>query len=322
MNNRKPSVDMSLIAGRIAPHPNPLPGVSGRGDQTGLSGLPALVVLATLACSGCGSSSFAEPVVDPDVVRAMRVSDSGAGPGGAAGGGGTGWGTLKGRFTYNGAPPAMGVLAGFDPNKDPNCKIPVKDESLVVDSGNKGLQNVLVFLVEASRVHPDFEQAAPGEAVFDQKECRFLTHVMAMSLKNKLVVLNTDNTAHNTSASPGRGNPAFNVLLEKETGRFEYQFKNPLTAPFDATCSIHPWMKAYIIARPDPYFAVTAADGSFEIPKLPAGEELEFQVWHERASAGLRAKPEWSTKGRFKLTIPQDGETVTMDVAVEPSALP
>lgn len=274
----------------------------------------------TATAAGCGSSSFAEPVVDLDVVRAMRVSDSGV-AGGAAGGGGTGWGILKGRFTYNGTPPVPGPQPGFDRSKDPLCKPDnPKDHSLLVDSGNKGIQNILVFLVEASRIHPDLEKEGPKEAIFDQKECRFLSPILPLRVKDKLVILNTDHTAHNTNFAPGRGNNTFNQLLEKEIGRIEYGFKNPVTAPFDATCSIHPWMKAYIIARPDPYFVVTAVDGTFEIPKLPAGEELEFQVWHERATNGLRAKPEWSNKGRFKVTIPKDGETVTMDVAVEPSA--
>jgi hypothetical protein len=268
---------------------------------------------------GCGSSSFAEPVVDLDVVRAMRVSDSGAGAGGGAGGGGTGWGTLKGRFTYNGAPPALGPQPGFDPAKDPLCK-PVTDHSLLVDSGSKGIQNILIYLVTETRINPDRDGEPAKEAIFDQKGCRFLSPILPLRVKDKLVVLNTDDTAHNTSFAPGRGNEARNVLLEKITGRFDYQFKNPVNAPFEATCAIHPWMRAYIIARPDPYFAVTAVDGAFEIPKLPAGEELEFQVWHERAQNGLRAKPEWTAKGRFKVKIPKDGETVTMDVSVEPSA--
>lgn len=281
------------------------------------------VVALTAAASGCGSSSLADPTPQPDVVAAMRRSDTAAGPGGAAGGGGTGWGTLKGRFTYNGTPPVMGGQAGFDPNKDPQCKVPVKDHSLLVDGGSKGIANILVFLVEASRINPDLANAPAKEAIFDQKECRFLSPILAQQVKDKLVILNTDHTAHNTNGSPGRGNPSFNVLLERELGRYEYPgFKNALTTPFDATCSIHPWMKAYIIARPDPYFAVTAPDGTFEIPKLPAGEELEFQVWHEKATNGLKALPQWSAKGRFKVTIGKDGETVDMkDIAVEPSAL-
>jgi len=275
-----------------------------------------------MTAAGCGSSSFSTPTPDMGgAVAKMRIPDAGV-LGGGAGGGGTGWGTLKGRFIYNGTPPTMGVQPGFDPAKDPLCTVQVKDESLVVDSGSKGIQNILIFLVESSRVHPDLANAPVEDAIFDQKECRFITHVLPMQVKQKLVVLNTDTTAHNTNAAPGRGNDSFNVLLEKITGKYEYKFKNPLTVPFDATCSIHPWMKGFIIARPDPYFAVTAADGSFEIAKLPAGEDLEFQVWHERAAGegnGLRAKPEWTNRGRFPLKIAQDGETVTMEIPVDPS---
>jgi hypothetical protein len=290
-----------------------------RSWTSGLSGMLALAFLVT--ASGCGSSSLADPTPQLDVVAAMRRSDTAGGPGGAAGGGGTGWGTVKGRFTFNGTPPVMGGQVGFDPNKDVMCKVPVKDHSLLVDGGSKGIANILVFLVEASRINPEAD-GAPKEVVFDQKECRFLAPITALRVKDKLVVLNTDNTAHNTNSAPPRGNPPFNVLLEKLTGRFDYQFKNNLVMPTDATCSIHPWMKAYIIARPDPYFAVTAPDGTFEIAKLPAGEELEFQVWHEKAPAGLKALPQWSAKGRFKVTISKDGETFDLkDIAVEPSAL-
>ena len=46
-------------------------------------------------------------------------------------------------------------------------------------------------------------------------------------------------------------------------------------------------MKAYMLPRENGYFAVSADDGSFEIANLPAGEELEIQVWHESAGNGL-----------------------------------
>jgi hypothetical protein len=288
------------------------------------TGLSVLCAAAAMAVVGCGSSSsFPEPAAQATVVSEMRKADSLGGGGAGGAGGGTGWGTLKGRFVFNGAPPALANIPTG--GKDPLCKVPIKDESLVVDASTKGLKNVLVFLVEASRVNPDLASAPAKEAVFDQKECRFLDHVFAMQVKDKLAILNTDTTGHNTNGSPGRGNPSFNVLLAAVNGRFDYQFKNPLTVPFDATCSIHPWMKSYIIARPDPYFAVSRADGSFEIAKLPAGEELEFQVWHERGAGdghGLKALPTWSNRGRFKVTIAKDGETIDLkEVAVEPSAL-
>ncbi len=281
----------------------------------------ACAAAALLTTAGCNRSGLPDPAARASTVEAMRKADSAVGAVGGSGGA-SGWFTLKGRFTYNGAPPAMPAIAMG--GKDPLCKVALTEETLAVDASTKGLANVLIYLNEAPAVFPDFEKAPPKEVLFDQKACRFLDHVSAVNTKDKWVVLNGDDTGHNAMGTPGRGNPPFNTLLSAKTGRFEYPgFKNPLTAPFEVNCSIHPWMKSYVIARPDPYFAVTAKDGTFTIEKVPAGVELEFVVWHERGAGeghGLRAKPEWSSRGRFKLPAPKDGEVVTLDVAVEPSA--
>jgi hypothetical protein len=71
-------------------------------------------------------------------------------------------------------------------------------------------------------------------------------------------------------------------------------------------------MKAYAVFRKDGYVAVSSGDGTFEIPDLPAGEPLEFQVWHERATGRSGAleldQPElkWNSKGRFKITLKEN----------------
>jgi hypothetical protein len=291
--------------------------ISSRGFSFAASLAAAALVASAV---GCNSESRADLKSDPNLVAAMRAVDSGA-----VGGGDvakiTGWGTLKGRFTFNGNPPAAGPNPGFDPAKDKLCVIKVPNETLVVDSGNKGIANILVYLTTAPGIHPDILTAAPKEVIFDQKQCRFLDHVSGVYMKNKWVILNSDETGHNASMAPGRGNPTANPLLQAKNGRFDYPgFKNPLSTPFEVSCAIHPWMKSYVIARPDPYFAVTATDGSFTIEKLPAGVELEFQVWHERAPTGLKAMPGWN-RGRVKVTIPADGE-FTLDVPVDPALLP
>jgi hypothetical protein len=46
-------------------------------------------------------------------------------------------------------------------------------------------------------------------------------------------------------------------------------------------CNQHPWMRAYISVLTHPYFAVSAADGSFEIKNLPPGEYTLAAV-HEK----------------------------------------
>lgn len=275
------------------------------------------------ATAGCGTAAFPDPKVNADTVNAMRVFDTAGAGGAGGGGGGTGWGTLKGRFVYNGtAPTPANIPTG---GKDPLCKVPIKDESLVVDASSKGLKNVLVFAVDAKRVHPDLANAPQKEWLFDQKECRFVDHVFASNIKDKFFILNTDNTAHNSNGAPGGGNAQFNMLLEAVKGRVEVAFKKPISKPYDITCAIHPWMKAYHIVRPDPYFAITKDDGTFEIPNLPAGEDVEIQVWHEKAAGGLQfiaGAIKSNAKGKFKLKIPKEGETVDLQVSVDPSALP
>jgi hypothetical protein len=44
-------------------------------------------------------------------------------------------------------------------------------------------------------------------------------------------------------------------------------------------CGVHGWMHAYIAVQDHPYFAVTAADGSFEIKGLAKGT-YTLEAWH------------------------------------------
>jgi hypothetical protein len=87
-------------------------------------------------------------------------------------------------------------------------------------------------------------------------------------------------------------------------------------------------MVAYILARKDGYFAVTDDQGNFEIANVPAGEQIELQVWHESGagnSNGLVGNtpdaPElkWKKNGRFTVTLEPD-QVKEVKVVVPPSA--
>ena len=70
-------------------------------------------------------------------------------------------------------------------------------------------------------------------------------------------------------------------------------------------------MTAYLLPRKNGYFAITDADGNFEIANVPAGEPLEFQVWHESGAAPARGSSarrrcagfKWSNRGRVAVTL-------------------
>jgi hypothetical protein len=281
----------------------------------------ALLLVAGLAlCStGCSGGSYAGPMPNKELAAKIR--------GGAEGGGatqqtavkstGTGWGTLKGVFTLNGSAPALAELSTG--GKDGAvCGQQIRNEALVVDPKSKGIANIVIYARKVSRINPDL--AKPSDAaLFDQKACIFLSHVMGVRVGQTVSVKNSDPIGHNTNISPP-GNPQENFLLTP--GQIvPYTYKSPLAIPSPIVCNIHPWMKSYLFARDDPYFAVTKADGSFEIKDLPAGEEIEFQVWHEMAGGGggaLDGDKSWS-KGRFKKKLAEGGEE-KLEVAIPVSA--
>lgn len=218
------------------------------------------------------------------------------------------WATLKGRFVYDGTPPAAKFFdtAGKDAAVCGKQKIP--DESLVVDAASKGIANVAVFARKTSRTHESAKEATKQEIPFDQKDCIFLSHVLGVQVGQTLLLKNSDPIGHNTNITT-QADTSINPLLPP-AGEVKHVFRRPQLVPIPVTCNIHPWMKAYILPRGDSYFAVSGKDGSFEIANLPAGEDIEFQVWHERAAGpqgSLLAKKEWA-KGRFKLKL-TPGET-------------
>ena len=205
------------------------------------------------------------------------------------------WGTLKGKFVFDGPAPAP-VALRID--KDPECcKVKHNDESLVVASDG-GLANVVLYLrTPKPAVHPDYEKTAKDSVVIDNKTCHFEPHVVALRLTQTLLIKNSDSCGHNTNVAP-LGDTAINPLLPP-AGDFTHTFRRQQNLPFPVSCNIHPWMKAHVLVRDNPYFAVSAADGTFEIKNLPAGD-LEFQAWHEKA--GYLEHTGWP-KGKFKQKI-------------------
>jgi hypothetical protein len=213
------------------------------------------------------------------------------------------WGNLKGRFVLDGKAPTP---AKIDVTKDQDVcgKHNLADETLVV--GEKGgVANVIVWVrTKDVAVHPDYTAKANEKVVLDNHNCRFEPHVLVMRNTQKLEVKNTDPVGHNTNA--GLSDKPFNVIIPSGSAN-EMSIDKAETVPAKVTCNIHPWMIGYLLVRPDPYFAVTDKDGNFEIKNLPAGSELEFQVWQEKKGYLDKAKiggndAGW-TRGRFKKTL-------------------
>jgi len=233
------------------------------------------------------------------------------------------WGALKGRFVLDGD---TGEATKINVNKDPEfCgKHNLVNEEIIV--GEDGaLANVFVYLYlkrkKTVEIHPDLETADAEPVVVDNKGCRFEPHAIVLRTGQTLEIRNSDPVAHNTNLTVLK-NLAFNQIVPNDSPLTK-TFEKRESYPSSFACNIHTWMKGYVLIRDNPYMAVTAADGNFEIANLPAGEH-EFIFWHE-AKGNMKNLAfeggKTSKKGRAKLTIPA-GETLDLgEIKVKPAIL-
>ncbi|WP_439626196.1 hypothetical protein [Gemmata sp.] len=224
------------------------------------------------------------------------------------------WTTIKGRVVF---PEGKDIpkRAELNVNQDKaHClgKGAILDESVIVNPKNRGVRNVVVFLrpldpkdkeFKPAEIHPDDAKRKPQEVAIDQPCCMFVTRVTVARVGDTLVVKNPSPVAHNffwTSAKNGD----FNVnipagqnwtmanALATESGSIQYK------------CTIHPWMTGYVRVFDHPYFAVTDADGNFEIKNAPAGQ-FRIVYWHENGVRG-------GAEGRFGELIAIAGATMEL----------
>jgi len=189
------------------------------------------------------------------------------------------WGHLRGQFVLKGDVPEQAIL---DIERDAEVcgKTGLVDESLVVNNENLGIRYVAIWLDSKTPVpvHPELSDISKP-VTLDNKECRFEPRIATLRTGQKLILKNSDPVAHNAAVYLNRSSP-FNEVISGSTP-IERIVKNPETLPARVDCSIHAWMKAWIVVTEHPYVAQTDVDGKFELRNLPAGT-WRFRLWQER----------------------------------------
>jgi plastocyanin len=184
--------------------------------------------------------------------------------------------SVKGTVKFDGPAPKM---AKIDMSQDPLCAkahpTPATTEDIVVGSSG-GLDNVVVYVSDGLTTH-DF-QPPQQPAVLEQKGCQYKPHVLALEAHQKLDVVNSDETTHNIHPSPNN-NREWN-MTQPHGMPLEQTFAREEVA-IPVKCNVHPWMKGYIAVFKHPYFAVTDANGSFELKDLPPGT-YTITAWQEK----------------------------------------
>jgi len=158
-------------------------------------------------------------------------------------------------------------------------KITISDDVLVNDGK---LQNVFVFVKSGL---PDANFEIPATPItFDQRGCKYVPRILGIQTGQPLSVVNSDPTNHNIHPIP-KVNREWNESQLKGQGPITKKFTRPETLIL-VKCNQHSWMTAYIGVLPHPFYAVSAADGTFTIKGLPPGE-YEIEAWHEKYGAKI-----------------------------------
>jgi plastocyanin len=220
----------------------------------------ALALGAAVVIAACGGGNSAEPPAVP-AVTANPVDPAKAG-------------RVTGAIRLEGTPPAAEAIRM---DSDPYCVREGQKVTQTYVTGTGGtLQNVFVY-VKDGLGNLQFPVPA-GAVVLDQKGCMYEPHVLGIQVGQTLEILSSDNTLHNVHAMPAQ-NREFNKAHQMAGLKHTHVFSTKeVMVPFK--CDVHKWMNAYVGVLDHPFYAVSGANGSFELKGLPAGT-YTIEAWHE-----------------------------------------
>ncbi|MFQ5738183.1 MAG: methylamine utilization protein [Acidobacteriota bacterium] len=137
-------------------------------------------------------------------------------------------------------------------------------EGIAVCTPDNPSENVVVYLTGPQVRSP---QPPKGPVVLDQRNLRFVPHVLPIVRGTAVLFPNSDQIRHNVfSASPAR---MFNLGIYPSGARRTVIFNKP--GVVELLCTVHPEMSAYVLILETPYFSATDARGTFRIAGIEPG---------------------------------------------------
>jgi len=237
----------------------------------------AIMALGTTALAGCPEDKGDDkPAAKPAPTAAAppppAATSAAPAPAAAAP---TGNGTVSGTVTVTGKVPVMADIA--ERKGDPVCaKTMMKYNDVVVGKKNE-LSDVLVRIAPGS-IKGKFP--APADVTVEQKECMYLPKTFGIEAGGSVVVKNDDKTTHNVHTYKGTESQ-FNQGQPPGTPDIKLPEKGKTydEGVISFKCDIHKWMTSSGVVTDHPFFAVTGADGTFKLDKLPPGK-YKLEAWH------------------------------------------
>jgi len=181
-------------------------------------------------------------------------------------------GTIKGKVIFQGSPPdKRKVILTKDREV---CGSGVREVDQIQVGPDKAVQDAVVYLKNVAKGKA-WERLSATPHI-DNVKCDFKPHVQVIPAGD-FEIVNSDPVLHNTHGFYGKLT-AFNVALPNQDQRIKRQLKK--SGLVRVECDAHGWMLGWVHVADNPYYAVTARDGTFTIKDVPPGS-YTLAAWQE-----------------------------------------
>lgn len=142
--------------------------------------------------------------------------------------------------------------------------------------GTQPAMDLSNFVISIEDIEGPFQ--APEEPVMmDQKELRFVPHVLAIQVGTTVEFPNRDPLSHNVFSISETKRFNFGLYTRRTVRRLKFEKPGVV----ELLCNVHLEMSGYIVVLKNPYFARTVSNGTYRIANVPAGRH-RLRNWHER----------------------------------------
>lgn len=184
-------------------------------------------------------------------------------------------GTISGTVKWSGAKPQPVVLPI---TKNPDvCEIngsKTRDLERIIVAPDGAVENTVVYLKDISKGKA--MDLPVAERSLDQKQCKYIPHIMIVPKGDNLAMVSSDPILHNIHMT---GVALFNIPFPIANHVVNRPMQRDGEVNFKCDAG-HVWMNAELLVVDHPYYAITDSKGNFTLKDVPAGT-YTIEAWHE-----------------------------------------